>query len=470
MRTLRIGWLILGALLAAGGTARAQSVSDLLQKGIYTQETVGDLDAAIKIYRQILTTAKETRSYAAQAQYRLGLCLLQKGDQGGAVKAFEQLIADYPEETELVAKARERIPGETKLLPAPYVDGEMMEMRLRMPAGMAVGTQVYTVGARPAAAPNAVTTEIRTYMGNSQFVSRVEADRETLRPLTSDWDNPALGRYVTRYQGRQARVEVDVKPPFSVELTGTVYDNEEAIYVMRRLPLAVGYKTTLPIFTAPGGRCIPAMLEVTGIEEVQTPFGKVRSYKVHLDPVRQTFWISADASRYLVKFDANAVYAELVAVRRADSLPPSVVNDDKMGFSFNLPAGWLSWRQDANVFMLDPEVEGAATLWAGAANGTDKAEVAKAILADAENKVKGRVQAMKGYKVRQPTWRALQINGQPAFTYLADYEEMNKPMVEQLTWVGSESVTALFIVRVEAAKFESFRKRIEPAIESMKVR
>ena len=120
--------------------------------------------------------------------------------------------------------------------------------------------------------------------------------------------------------------------------------------------------------------------------------------------------------------------------------------------------------------MLDPEVQGSATLWAGAANGTDKAEVAKAILADAENKVKGRVQAMKGYKVRQPTWRALQINGQPAFTYLADYTEMNKPMVEQLTWVGSESVTTLFIVRVEAAKFESFRKRIEPAIESMKVR
>jgi uncharacterized protein DUF3108/tetratricopeptide repeat protein len=469
MRTLRIGWLILGALLATGGTARAQSVSDLLQKGIYTQETVGDLDAAIKIYRQILTTAKETRSYAAQAQYRLGLCLLQKGDQAEAVKAFEKLIADYPEETELVAKARERIPGETKLLPAPYSEGEMLEMRLRLPAGMPFGTMVYAVGARPAAAPNAVTIEGRNYIGNmTPFVSRVEADRESMRPLTSDWDNPGLGRYLTKYQGRQARVESDVKPAFSVDLTGTVYDNEEAVYVMRRLPLAVGYKTSLPIFSAPGGACMTVKLEVTGIEDVQTPFGKVRSYKVRLDPMRQTFWFSADASRYLVKFDANAVYAELVAVRRADSMTPSVVGDDK--FSFTLPAGWLHARQDANVFLLDPEVQGSAWIWADAAKRTDKAEVAKALLADAEDKVKGRVQALKNYKVRQETWRALQINGQPAFTYMADYTETNKPMVEQITWVGSESATTLFILRVEAAKFESFRKRIEPAIESMKVR
>src|SRR5215471_8725854 len=88
---------ILVAVLT-GVPGNGQSPADLLQKGIYTQETVGDLDGAIKIYRQIANSASQSRTYAAQAQYRLGLCLLKKGENGEAVKAFEKLMQDYPEE------------------------------------------------------------------------------------------------------------------------------------------------------------------------------------------------------------------------------------------------------------------------------------------------------------------------------------------------------------------------------------
>src|SRR5215471_3052615 len=88
-----------------GLPARGQSAADLLQKGIYTQETVGDLDGAIKIYSQIVNSATQSRTYAAQAQYRIGLCLLKKGESAEAQKAFEKLIRDYPEEKELVTKA-----------------------------------------------------------------------------------------------------------------------------------------------------------------------------------------------------------------------------------------------------------------------------------------------------------------------------------------------------------------------------
>ncbi len=47
--------------LVLSGEVRGQGVSVLLQKGIFAEETVGDLDAAIKIYQQILTKAQANR-------------------------------------------------------------------------------------------------------------------------------------------------------------------------------------------------------------------------------------------------------------------------------------------------------------------------------------------------------------------------------------------------------------------------
>ncbi len=42
--------------------------SQLLEKGIYTEETVGDLDKAIEIYQQAIDSAKANRTILAQAQ------------------------------------------------------------------------------------------------------------------------------------------------------------------------------------------------------------------------------------------------------------------------------------------------------------------------------------------------------------------------------------------------------------------
>lgn len=102
-------------LLAALGTravAQAPTSSELLQKGIYLQETVGDLDGAIKIYRQVIQMAQESRAIAAQAEYRLGVCLQKKGRQAEAASTFQKLLRDYPEQTGVAAHARESLSPE----------------------------------------------------------------------------------------------------------------------------------------------------------------------------------------------------------------------------------------------------------------------------------------------------------------------------------------------------------------------
>lgn len=99
---------ILGAMLAAAQTQAPPqpTAAEFLQMGIYTQETAGDLDGAIKIYRQIVDSHPAQREIAAQAQYRLGLTLLAKGDANNASQEIQRLGWDYPDYKELIAAAK----------------------------------------------------------------------------------------------------------------------------------------------------------------------------------------------------------------------------------------------------------------------------------------------------------------------------------------------------------------------------
>src|SRR5258706_2613991 len=91
--------LLLASLMALHTlSATAASPSELLEKGIYTEETKGDVDSAIAIYQQLVAEAKTGQSLAAQAQLRLGQCYLKKNRTVEATAAFTKLIKDFPDE------------------------------------------------------------------------------------------------------------------------------------------------------------------------------------------------------------------------------------------------------------------------------------------------------------------------------------------------------------------------------------
>src|ERR1700687_2136420 len=75
-----------------------ESPSELLEKGIYNQETKGDLDSAIAIYLQVVSESNNNHQIAAHAQFRLGQCYLKKNQPADATAAFEKLLHDFPNE------------------------------------------------------------------------------------------------------------------------------------------------------------------------------------------------------------------------------------------------------------------------------------------------------------------------------------------------------------------------------------
>lgn len=108
---LRLAVVVLIAMAIPISANAAESPSVLLQKGIYAEETEGNVDAAIKIYEQIAAEAATNRSIVAQAQYRLAVCYQKKGNKEQAIKLLDELVQQFPAEAGLRSQARKTLAG-----------------------------------------------------------------------------------------------------------------------------------------------------------------------------------------------------------------------------------------------------------------------------------------------------------------------------------------------------------------------
>ena len=94
------------AIGALGTVTFAKPSGTLLQEGLYAEEVDGDLNAAIKIYGQIIKDGSAQRSHIAQALYRQGMCYLKKQNEPQAKIVFGKLVADYSDQTKVVNKVK----------------------------------------------------------------------------------------------------------------------------------------------------------------------------------------------------------------------------------------------------------------------------------------------------------------------------------------------------------------------------
>lgn len=104
LRGITIILLLTVAVFACAAAGKAAST--LLQEGLYAEEVDGDLDAAIKLYQQVIDQSAAQRSHVAQAMYRQGMCYLKKQDEPRAREVFAELVADYGDQTRVVEKVR----------------------------------------------------------------------------------------------------------------------------------------------------------------------------------------------------------------------------------------------------------------------------------------------------------------------------------------------------------------------------
>jgi carboxyl-terminal processing protease len=98
-------------MFAVADLARGASAPELLEQGIYLEETKGELKAASEVYRKILEDPAANRSFVAQAHLRLGLCELKLGNKPQAISALERLTQEFPDKNVLLAIVQEHMPA-----------------------------------------------------------------------------------------------------------------------------------------------------------------------------------------------------------------------------------------------------------------------------------------------------------------------------------------------------------------------
>ena len=229
----------------------AQSPAELLEKAIYAEETVGDLDQAIQIYKQVVTDAQAAKASAAQAQYRLGQCLLKQKKTDEAMAAFSQVIENYPDQTEWVAKARQQVPEKPQLQlePVPWQDGEFQQLTVKLGGGLKIGSFIWSV--ESASLDGQDVWRMKTYRyilagGDNRGLSVVDADKPSFRPIRSSFRHTLIGTTDAVYDFKSDEVTV-TRPgtkdaPRHEKMEQTYYDNEQGAFrvsssaVGRRVP------------------------------------------------------------------------------------------------------------------------------------------------------------------------------------------------------------------------------------------
>ncbi len=469
--------LIAVAIALAAGPVAAASPNELLQKAIYTEETVGNLDEAMKLYEQVIAEGKAGQEAAAQAQYRLALCYDKKGRDADAKAAFETLIEDYPNAKDLVVEARKHLPSkELKLLPAPWKPGERMQLNMTLPTGLPIGTMIYKVDAAKRDGKDATQCSTRglvTINGASSY-SEVLCDTDSFKPIESFWKHSLLGEAKAVYSDTSAKIDVVGKDKsFTIDFTPPAFDNEECVELFRRLPLAAGYKTTLTVITSLGGNKIELPVSVEAIESVTVPAGTFKCYKLDLAVVGQTFWISNDEHRYVVRFAAGGVTANLAKVWQAEpGAGEKVVGD---GFSLALPEGWLSYEaknpeapNEVQVLLLDPRAVASCKVSARPKSSLKEAQQAST-KAWTESFVKEFTRMYADFHVVEPGLVDKTVGGHAATEIVADFTEAGKKKRMLGVAVFGEKSAATMSFVTETAEFDELRGEFDDIIGSFQL-
>ncbi|HEY3864177.1 MAG TPA: tetratricopeptide repeat protein [Verrucomicrobiae bacterium] len=460
-------------VLLAAAAARAASPSDTLEQGIYSEETRGDIDAAMQLYQKVITQAKADQASAAQAQYHLGVCYYKKKDYNAATAAFDALIKDYPDQTNITALASKYLNGARALQPAPWSDGEVMSMDIKLEGGLKIGSAKYTVNAGETNGEKIWRFSTHIDAAGNQSVSSVEADAATFAPLHSRWKHTLLGEVDSVYfPGRVNLKKTGSDAVTKLDCQGSVIDNEETVEWMRCLPLADGFSTSAQLMASLGSHIIPVKFTVSGPEQVQVPAGSFDCYKIDLS-IHQTFWVSADPKHYAVKFEAGGAVGELNNVTVQTPGQGAAYHDSAFGFSISAPAGWSFDKKDLDkkdrsaVAILDPQGVAASVLSVVAMSSIKDGET-NSIRKAMENGLEEQAREFKNFQVRADGWQDLTLAGSPAVSSVSDYTAGTDTNVVYHVWSFAGANSVRFSVFMRAADFDSFRPKIDAVIATYK--
>ncbi len=480
-------------MLMAASAVAAETAAVTLERAIHAEQAEGNLERAIVLYRETIAQAEAQREIAARAWLGLAEAQRKLGRTDEARESARQLIDKYPDQKQVAERAQALLTPGLEIGPAPWGEGDQMRMKLRMPGGKELGVMIYSVERfQPGwtfytpyyehpAEPEL--WRLRSWMivpmQDYRQYTDVIAGGPRFMPRYGRTNSSMLGEFEAQYppfrngepQGNiQHRVpDGDGTRVQGMKMVGARYDNEQALQLIRRLPLAEGYSATLPIFTVQGGQTVNVEIKVVGRETVTVPAGEFDCFKIDLSipPVlQQNYWISTDSRRAFVRMAAGGM--EMVLERIGPPEGETIFESDQ-GFRLTLPPDWhyyeSSLKQGSSEYQLhliSPQTRIWAGLFAAPAAGVESA------VAAADGDIVELKSFFQNYEVTERD-DTLRLGGLPACRFVATYELDGKPMTEYRTYILAPGGIYWFVFRVGRDAFGEARSELDRLMASFEV-
>jgi tetratricopeptide (TPR) repeat protein len=497
MRFRQMG-LISIFVLAVSSALSAQDPAVLLEKAIYTEETLGNINEAISIYQQVIAATDSSRTTAAMAVYRLGMCYQKIGRATDAQAAFSKLAKMYPEQQNLISK----IPGAPakglQLRKTPWADGEVLRFgekqendgkgsqeaitaEYSMESVQLGGKTVWKLQClKLISVPRLPGVETRRF----QF-STVYMDPANLMPISSDVKQPAalsFGFLTTKYANSFSPGLIDQSSMLDsggvtkkrLALDREVYDYSQLEMIIRCLPLREGYQTILPVAFQNGPQDIKITVPVREIITVAA--GTFDCYKVIANAPEQVaiYWISADANAYIAKFDQGDFQTrELKTIKKIDHTKPVNFEDRDFGIKLIAPPQWYishAWSAPA-IRLIETETGVDGRLEVIDEPGGNERVDPSALL---DNTVKRDIASNEniiGAYIDRPESRIREtISGQPAISYIADSTRViGLETVQYVHFFTKSNKVYKLIFRMRAKDFNNMKPTLDSIVKSITV-
>ena len=120
---IRLAFNIL-LVLSLCGQVLGQTAQVQLERGVYIEETAGDLSTAIKVYQDLLDK-QAPPAIAAEAFYRQSICYIRLGKVERGEEMLQKLLVLYPKEEKLQDRAKKAL---VKLATMPKEDNGLVMM------------------------------------------------------------------------------------------------------------------------------------------------------------------------------------------------------------------------------------------------------------------------------------------------------------------------------------------------------
>ena len=195
-------------------------------------------------------------------------------------------------------------------------NNEFMKFSITQPNGISLGKQLWLTR------NNEENWEIESFMtidaggASMQQYSFVEADKTTLKPnnaITENWG----GKFEITYENNTVISKANGTTK-TMDIKGSVFDNEQAFYVIRSMPLKEGYSQSFTIYPPQSGVISECNIKVVAIEKIEFCGNETDCFKTILtcsangQPLlSHTLWITTDSLHWIAKYDAGTAVMKL---------------------------------------------------------------------------------------------------------------------------------------------------------------